>query len=137
MERKPHWDTDLEQSVSAILFDCYENGVSEEQVYQVIAAVEDWIEEQPITKSPQVLDADKKIQRVREEVRTWPVSLDKTVAACADSVLRALDGGAEGATTGSQQTAITCCGWSGRRQPEQQHAGTVPDMWRQRLPWQW
>ena len=43
-ERRPHWDDELEQSVSAILFDCYENGVSEEQVYQVIAAVEDWHE---------------------------------------------------------------------------------------------
>ena len=41
-DRRPHWDTELEQSVSAILFDCYNNGVSEEQVYQVIAAVENW-----------------------------------------------------------------------------------------------
>ena len=43
-ERRPHWDSELEQAVSAILFDCYENGISEEQVYQVIAAVEDWHE---------------------------------------------------------------------------------------------
>ena len=41
-ERRPHWDSELEQAVSAILFDCYENGISEEQVYQAIAAVEDW-----------------------------------------------------------------------------------------------
>lgn len=41
-ERRPHWDQELEQAVSAVLFDCYENGISEEQVYQVIAAVEDW-----------------------------------------------------------------------------------------------
>ena len=41
-DRRPHWDTELEQSVSAILFDCYNNGISEQQVYQVIAAVEDW-----------------------------------------------------------------------------------------------
>ena len=40
--KRPHWDAELEQSVSAILFDCYNNGVSEEQVYQIIAAVEDW-----------------------------------------------------------------------------------------------
>ena len=39
--------------------------------------------------------AEAAIARVREEVGTWPVALDKTVAACADSVLRALDGGAE------------------------------------------
>lgn len=39
--KRPHWDAELEQSVSAILFDCYNNGVSEEQVYQAIAAVED------------------------------------------------------------------------------------------------
>jgi len=39
--------------------------------------------------------AESAIARVREEVGTWPVALDKTVAACADSVLRALDGGAE------------------------------------------
>ena len=43
-ERRPHWDQELEQAVSAVLFDCYENGISEEQVYQVIAAVEDWHE---------------------------------------------------------------------------------------------
>ena len=47
-ERRPHWDTELEQSVSAILFDCYNNGVSEEQVYQAIAAVEDWVLSAPI-----------------------------------------------------------------------------------------
>jgi len=44
MKRRPHWDQELEQAVSAVLFDCYENGISEEQVYQVIAAVEDWHE---------------------------------------------------------------------------------------------
>ena len=38
--------------------------------------------------------AEAAIARVREEVGTWPVALDKTVAACADSVLRALDGDA-------------------------------------------
>lgn len=37
-------------------------------------------------------DREAAIRRVRKEVGTWPVSLDKTVAACADSVLRALDG---------------------------------------------
>ena len=47
-ERRPHWDTELEQAVSAVLFDCYENGISEEQVYQVIAAVEDWVLSAPI-----------------------------------------------------------------------------------------
>ena len=48
MKRRPHWDTELEGAVSAILFDCYGNGVSEEQVYQVIAAVEDWVLSAPI-----------------------------------------------------------------------------------------
>lgn len=43
-DRRPHWDDDLEQKVTALLFDCYNNGISEEQVYQVIAAVEDWQE---------------------------------------------------------------------------------------------
>ena len=38
--------------------------------------------------------AEAAIARVREEVGTWPVALDKTVAACADSVRRALDGDA-------------------------------------------
>ena len=36
--------------------------------------------------------AEAAIARVREEVGTWPVALDKTVAACADSVRRALEG---------------------------------------------
>ena len=40
--------------------------------------------------------AEAAIARVREEVGTWPVALDKTVAACADSVLRALDGDSDG-----------------------------------------
>ena len=98
MERRPHWDRELEQSVSAILFDCYENGVSEEQVYQVIAAVEDWIEEQPITRSPQVLDADKKIKRVRELHRMHCGSCKECIECnylmpC--PTIRALDGGAE------------------------------------------
>ena len=47
-----------------------------------------------VTACP-ISDLLGKVQRVREEVGTWPVALDKTVAACADSVLRALDGGAE------------------------------------------
>ena len=45
--------------------------------------------------SARLIEAEAAIARVREEVGTWPVALDKTVAACADSVLRALDGGAE------------------------------------------
>jgi len=40
-ERRAHWDDELEQTVTAILFDCYEHGISEEQTYAVIAAVED------------------------------------------------------------------------------------------------
>ena len=45
--------------------------------------------------SARLIEAEAAIARVREEVGTWPVALDKTVAAWADSVLRALDGGAE------------------------------------------
>lgn len=36
--------------------------------------------------------AEAAVARVREEVDSWPASLDKTIAACADSVTRALDG---------------------------------------------
>lgn len=36
--------------------------------------------------------AEAAIARVREEVDSWPAPLDKTIAACADSVRRALDG---------------------------------------------
>lgn len=39
-DQRPHWDEKLERSVTAILFDCYEHGISEEQTYAVIAAVE-------------------------------------------------------------------------------------------------
>ena len=68
-ERRPHWDTELEQSVSAILFDCYNNGVSEEQVYQAIAAVEDWVLSAPIFDlylSRKHAPDKAAIQRVRE-----------------------------------------------------------------------
>ena len=69
-ERRPHWDSELEQAVSAILFDCYENGISEEQVYQAIAAVEDWVYDNfqggeydnPVEYTPE----ERAIQRVRE-----------------------------------------------------------------------
>lgn len=36
--------------------------------------------------------AEAAIARVREEVDSWPASLDKTIAACANSVLNALEG---------------------------------------------
>lgn len=42
-----------------------------------IAAVEDWIEQQPITQSPQVADADAKIQAVRELCQSARVSISK------------------------------------------------------------
>lgn len=69
MKRRQHWDTELEQSVSAILFDCYNNGVSEEQVYQAIAAVEDWVLSSPIFDlylSRKHAPDKAAIQRVRE-----------------------------------------------------------------------
>ena len=45
-----------------------------------------------IQMKARALDAEAAIQRVREEVDSWPASIDKTIAACADSVLRALEG---------------------------------------------
>ena len=75
MKRRQHWDTELEQSVSAILFDCYNNGVSEEQVYQAIAAVEDWVLSAPIFDlylSRKHAPDKAAIQRVRDLHRTGP-----------------------------------------------------------------
>ena len=111
-ERRPHWDSELEQAVSAILFDCYENGISEEQVYQAIAAVEDWVYDNfqggeydnPVEYTPEELA----IQRVRELHNPIPgfngslwcgahceatADGDPTEYPC--ETIRALDGGAE------------------------------------------
>ena len=111
-ERRPHWDSELEQAVSAILFDCYENGISEEQVYQAIAAVEDWVYDNfqggeydnPVEYTPE----ERAIQRVRELHNPIPgfngslwcgahceatADGDPTEYPC--ETIRALDGGAE------------------------------------------
>ena len=111
-ERRPHWDDELEQSVSAILFDCYENGVSEEQVYQVIAAVEDWQVDHPRPAHlmgryyhggmPQIIEEQAvAIQRVREFLADKDEGLTDDARAQGhfilvdtDSVRRALDGDA-------------------------------------------
>ena len=95
IERRAWWTDDLIESVS----NSFEAIPLRGEVYAVIAAVEDWVLENyqggeydnPVEFTPE----EAAIARVREEVGTWPVALDKTVAACADSVLRALDGGAE------------------------------------------
>jgi len=41
-ERRPHWDAHLIDAIGADLRDVYENGYSEDQIFRVIAAVEDW-----------------------------------------------------------------------------------------------
>jgi len=61
-DRRSHWDDDLITAVS----DASELPYHDEMVFAVIAAVEDWIEQQPITRSPHVADADAKIQAVRD-----------------------------------------------------------------------
>ena len=80
MKRRPHWDDELEQTVITILFDCYNNGISEEQVWQVIAAVEDHLN--PVWESSSDLirmqnDAlkarDAAIQRVRDALERYSV----------------------------------------------------------------
>ena len=103
-ERRPHWDTELEQSVSAILFDCYNNGVSEEQVYQAIAAVEDWVLSAPIFDlylSRKHAPDKAAIARVRELHAPIRVDLagSERCGYCPMpwpcDTIRALDGGAE------------------------------------------
>ena len=100
-ERRPHWDQELEQAVSAVLFDCYENGISEEQVYQVIAAVEDWHEKFVMHGAFRVLaeraaSAEAQVQRVRKVKRRtkniYKDGFDVGWNACLAAVLRALDG---------------------------------------------
>ena len=103
-ERRPHWDSELEQAVSAILFDCYENGISEEQVYQAIAAVEDWVYDNfqggeydnPVEYTPE----ERAIQRVQElcdlterTVLDAMPELEGKVVVYTSLVRRALDGG--------------------------------------------
>lgn len=88
MKRRQHWDTELEQSVSAILFDCYNNGVSEEQVYQAIAAVEDWARWEHVPKGTllRLERAEAAIARVRELIDSadnngeWPWMLVRVSA---------------------------------------------------------
>ena len=104
-ERRPHWDSELEQAVSAILFDCYENGISEEQVYQAIAAVEDWVYDNfqggeydnPVEYTPE----ERAIQRVQElcdlterTVLDAMPELEGKVVVYTSLVRRALDGDA-------------------------------------------
>lgn len=71
-KRRLHWDRELEQAVSLILFDCYENGVSEAQVWQIIAAVEDWAKWGHVPEG--TLAA---IQRVRELCEDSRVAMSK------------------------------------------------------------
>ena len=101
-ERRPHWDTELEQSVSAILFDCYNNGVSEEQVYQAIAAVEDWVLSAPIfdlylsRKHAPDKAAIARVRVMAEAALAAHNELEGTYATVsAKALLRALDGGTE------------------------------------------
>lgn len=75
MERRPHWDRELEQSVSAILFDCYENGVSEEQVYQVVEVVEDYLLLNPSPLVPQRMREQQAVIQQIREVMDGPVGL--------------------------------------------------------------
>ena len=114
-ERRPHWDQELEQAVSAVLFDCYENGISEEQVYQVIAAVEDWHKAKRDSRdrthsaecwrwhqecAEHLIERQRStIQRVRDVCDLWQRRHDSSIRHPADipavaivAVLRALDG---------------------------------------------
>lgn len=50
-ERRPHWDDDLietvKDAISGYCFDHVEGPLYDEDVYRVIAAVEDWQSEHP------------------------------------------------------------------------------------------
>ena len=74
-ERRPHWDSELEQAVSAILFDCYENGISEEQVYQVVEVVEDYLLLNPSPLVPQRMREQQAVIQQIREVMDGPVGL--------------------------------------------------------------
>ena len=74
-ERRPHWDSELEQAVSAILFDCYGNGISEEQVYQVVEVVEDYLLLNPSPLVPQRMREQQAVIQQIREVMDGPVGL--------------------------------------------------------------
>jgi len=71
--RRLHWDDML---VNGIPIPDHVH-LSDAELYAIIAAVEDWIEQQPITQSPQVADADAKIQAVRELCQSARVGISK------------------------------------------------------------
>ena len=97
-ERRPHWDDELieavKDNISGYCFDHVEGPLYDEDVYPVIAAVEDWVYDNfqggeydnPVEYTPEELA----IQRVREACE--PFGPMGSIAVW--RILRALDGDA-------------------------------------------
>lgn len=99
--RRPHWDDDLIESVKNC--DYEEIGtLSTQTAYNVISAVEAWIEQQPITQSPQVAEADEwrsrmekaeaQLQAVREALISTGNDFNAGVLSRVRDVMRTWDG---------------------------------------------
>lgn len=94
MSRRPHWDDDLITAVMSALPEYAKWTLVADDVFRIIAAVEDWESEQPwgqwIARANRAEDAIEQVRRVCDK---WAQQVHNPPLAMVNDLRRILDGG--------------------------------------------